>query len=804
MLSKKWKIYLIHHSHTDVGYTQTQETIEFYHVDYIKQAIQISEQMKKTGRKFVWTCEAFWAVECFYNSVTDDWKERFKEAVRGGFIEITGNYLNLNELADFNVVSKYVKKAVDFGKDLNVNINTAMTADINGYGWGYADALYENGIRNLYSAVHSHHGMYPLFRKYLPFYWESPKGNKLLVYNAEHYHFGNELGMVATGNLSYICKDFLSPPFSAEDRLEYGKMRIYNLLRGLEKQGYELNFIPITVHGLPTDNASPNREITDFVEWWNSNFSGEVTIEITTLGSFFENLKNSNIKIDTYRGDWPDWWAFGIGSNPFVNKLYKKSCRLLETVDLLENNKTLSNQIFIDECNKNMIMYSEHTFAHSASMGSPWDSLVNELDQKNCAYAINAHEYAVRNYNFVLQKLGQTALKPNRELKFKIINPFDRQMTDTVELYLNFWENTEGKVLVTDNLENEYITQKEPQPRGNSINFIISLNPNEERILHIQKAPPEDYGMQISNDSKCIHLIEDIYVYDDNKKIKKYGQTFENEHIIIKYDRKLGIFSWFDKKNNIELMPPESEYGAFMPIYEVSKSDDIPRAKSRSRSSMGRNMRASNHKVFYPEIVAVNIMQTGEIFTIITFDMSLEGTNYCNLIFKFYNSIPRADVRLIVNKESVWDAESLFTALPFVSNGTKMDLYCEKTNASFRVKKEQLPGTNMDYYAVQTGIGLLSDDYGIAINMPDTTLIYTGKLEYENAKKLFHPNYTIPNDYQLFSWNMNNIWETNFKATQGGFIEFNYNMYFGKGFNRYSIIQKNHEMNIGTVNFRID
>lgn len=40
-VGKKWKLYLIHHSHTDIGYTDRQEKIERYHVDFIKQAIDI-------------------------------------------------------------------------------------------------------------------------------------------------------------------------------------------------------------------------------------------------------------------------------------------------------------------------------------------------------------------------------------------------------------------------------------------------------------------------------------------------------------------------------------------------------------------------------------------------------------------------------------------------------------------------------------------------------------------------------------------------------------------------------------------
>ena len=40
-MEKMWNVYLIHHSHTDIGYTERQEKIMRYHYDFIRQAIEI-------------------------------------------------------------------------------------------------------------------------------------------------------------------------------------------------------------------------------------------------------------------------------------------------------------------------------------------------------------------------------------------------------------------------------------------------------------------------------------------------------------------------------------------------------------------------------------------------------------------------------------------------------------------------------------------------------------------------------------------------------------------------------------------
>ncbi|MGL4914352.1 MAG: hypothetical protein ACRC3Y_18180 [Romboutsia sp.] len=248
-LNKKWEVLLIHHTHTDIGYTQTQENIEYYHVNFIKQAIEIAECLRIENREheFVWVCECFWNIEVFLNEVDSSWEERLNTCIKNGSIEVTGNYLNLNELIDYDVLKNHTKKAVNYASNLGININSAMTADINGYAWGYADALYENGIKNLLSCVHTHHGMYPLFKKQTPFYWKTPKGEKVLVWNGEHYHFGNEFGIVKTATGSYINRDEFMNTFTQENRHEIGTKRLYRYLKALENENYELDFIPITV-----------------------------------------------------------------------------------------------------------------------------------------------------------------------------------------------------------------------------------------------------------------------------------------------------------------------------------------------------------------------------------------------------------------------------------------------------------------------------------------------------------------------------------------------------------------------------
>ncbi|KHF35070.1 hypothetical protein CM49_02657 [Paenibacillus sp. P1XP2] len=55
---------------------------------------------------------------------------------------------------------------------------------------------------------------------------------------------------------------------------------------------------------------------------------------------------------------------------------------------------------------------------------------------------------------------------------------------------------------------------------------------------------------------------------------------------------------------------------------------------------------------------------------------------------------------------------------------------------------------------------------------PDTPLVQLGSLDY--GKRPLHTQQTEETERHLYVWAMSNYWETNFKATLGGFYEFRY------------------------------
>jgi len=185
---------LIHHAHTDVGYTDRQEKIAWNHARYLENVVEILREGETNPQwqGFRWNVESLWMLEQFLQRGNPAFFDDFWRYVREGKIGLSGSYLNGTDLTDDLILRETLASFRKTAADHDVTISSAMTADINGYSWGYVSALLDAGVTRLLSAVHTHHGYHTAGRKQAPFLWEGPDGRKLLVWQSEHYHLGNE------------------------------------------------------------------------------------------------------------------------------------------------------------------------------------------------------------------------------------------------------------------------------------------------------------------------------------------------------------------------------------------------------------------------------------------------------------------------------------------------------------------------------------------------------------------------------------------------------------------------------------
>ena len=784
----KWQLYLIHHSHTDIGYTEYQEKLEAYHVAYIRQTLEILRRIDAgelpESRGFRWQCENYWQVENFFKTASQQEQEAFLRYVREGRIGLSGNYLNMTELVGEDVLASRLRKAKRFADEHGLTVKSAMSADVNGYAWGFPDALADSGVEHMFCALHPHHGMFPMGHNPSAFWWEGPKHGKVLMFVGEHYHFGNELGFCPHGNSSYMLFDDVRAEMNRREllctdeettereELDILTRRLTRYLAGLEESGYPMTCVPMMVSGVISDNAPPNAKIAGRVEKINAILGDLVQVRMATLDDFFRAVRESGVDFPTYTGDFTDWWADGVGSTPAAVKMYLEAQRNYDVTKKLDPEGRFSDPALTEQAEQNMMLYAEHTWGYSSSISEPWNSMVASVGMKKSQFAVNANIAAYRNLNNVLNGLGQVAPYPDRPHRCRIVNPHDFAVSDRATVILDHWEMLNGRLLdvrplaLRDVKTGELLpSQVRPAPRGTAVETALTLGAHASVEVEVvfgedSRATNEHFpriGAEAVADIAGVPGLETPYEIDTPfyRVSARPGK---------------GVVSIWDKAHQAELVDQASPYGAFAGIYEVTPSSEL--GQMAVRRTMGRNRCAFGTRRDVAEAVDACIVESGEVSVTLKLTNRLNGMVFFDTYLKIYKTIPLIEARVCMHKQGNLDPENVYVALPFVTDGEN-ETYIDKTGCLIRPGIDQLPGTCQNFYLLQNGLVRKGGAFDVIVASRDVPLMAFGPREAAPIRLCCGDN-TELNRATPFSWVMNNFWETNFEANLGGVYEFFY------------------------------
>lgn len=762
-MHKPFTLYLLHSSHTDVGYTDTQEKMKAHHIAFIVEALEL---IKKEPR-FKWNCESYWCVEQFLKEATPRQQKDFVAAVHSGNIGLSASYLNLTDLVPEYVHHAIMDACTAQRERLGIPAHSAMTADINGYSWGFADVLADHGVAHLLSSIHTHHGYHPLFRKQTAFYWQSPKGQKVLCWNGEHYNLGNELGIAQAASFEYTLQDGLTfaplPPF------EKAMARIQAYVETLRRQGYELDFAPVCLSGNMTDNSPPSLRILDFIDKFAATGS-YIRLQMATLDEFFAAVEASGQDFPTYRGDWTDWWADGVGSTPADVIQYRAAARSLHIVQKLDPNGSVTPPVARQNALYNLMFYGEHTWGYSSSITEPFHPQVNNLDQWKRLYALKACEAATIAREKLQRALGETAISLHRELTFCAVNPHDQPVREILRQDLEHFYGHERFTVIDAATGQEVPFQLSRYSRGPELCIWADLAPKEKKTYQLKEQPPQTLPSAGLKAPTGIEGVDDLY-WRVQERLAAGGSAtsdwLETDFFRILFTPEQGVTSLFDKVHACECIAPGRPYAAFTPVYEVTEcapGED----QGTVRRKMGRNRKLARTRRSAGALCDVIVQEDGPLYVRVQLSYRIEGAKDCAVILTAYKKSPRMDVDLRLHKASVWEPENLYLSLPFAG-----EIWLDKTGARLRPRVDQLPGTCVDFYAVQNGLAFCGEQSSLAVASPDAPLIWMGTLRAHPIRLMGEG---APNNDETYSWVMNNFWETNFRADLGGFYQFHYSL----------------------------
>ncbi len=275
------EIWLLPHSHVDIGYSDRQPVVEKNHWKYFGEAITLAAKTAgyPEGARFKWNTEQAWAVETYLRQAGEAEKAAFVEALRHGSIGLQATLAGvLTGLCHPEELIRLTEFARRLGREAGTAVDSVMVTDIPGQSWSFVPALALAGIKYVSSGPNYMPSLFDGGDRVgwalkawgdKPFYWLSPSGReKVLFWMAGRgYSWFHGLNMGSLGK---------APPY-----------RVIEYMNELAETGYAYSMVQVryTIGG---DNGPPDAGLADAVRDWNERYVSPRIVIATASEMFAE------------------------------------------------------------------------------------------------------------------------------------------------------------------------------------------------------------------------------------------------------------------------------------------------------------------------------------------------------------------------------------------------------------------------------------------------------------------------------------------------------------------------------------
>ncbi len=380
-------IHLVHHSHTDIGYSHLQAEVERIQNNNIWKALELIDRSKDhpDGSRFVWNVESLWAVENFLGIASEKDKQRFIAAVKAGSIALSANYANiLTGLCTPEEMHWIVEYADSLRAWYGLPITMAMQTDIPGMSWSMVDAYAAHGIRHLSQGPNyipdmpdggDRIGSTLREQGDKPYWWKGTTDrDSILVWTAGQ-GYGGWHG------------------YTAGAIKERGTRKIAAYMNDLAAKGYPYDMVQWR-YNIVSDNGPVDSTLSDFVREWNEKYASPRLI-IANAGTMMQEFEQKYGKsIPTWSGDFTPYWEDGAYSTAKEEgDVRVHSARLTNLIEAAKILKKPIDPHLLYRAKRSIIMWHEHTWGAWCSISDPDAHFTTDQWRVKKAFADSAGWY---------------------------------------------------------------------------------------------------------------------------------------------------------------------------------------------------------------------------------------------------------------------------------------------------------------------------------------------------------------------------------------------------------------------------
>jgi len=721
---RKMTVFILPHSHTDVGYTDLQTTVEQKQMENLLKGIEYARNTAHypRGSRFVWNVETLWAADLLLRRSSQDQQALFFEAVKKSQVALNGMYLNeLTGLCRPEELLRIFRFSTKLAGRTGVKIDSAMISDVPGCTWGTVTALAQAGIKYLSTAPNYFDRIGDIMVQWenRPFYWVSPSGKeKVLVWIPyKGYALSHLIGK-------------LKPESLEEYQVQ------------LEQKAYPFDMAYIRWSG-QGDNAAPDPSLCEFVKNWNSRYLWPKIIIASTHKAFQTFERRYGDHLPKLRGDWTPYWEDGAGSTAAETAMNRNSSDRLTQAEALWAmlDPTGYPARAFEEAWRNILLFSEHTWGADCSVSDPESQKSKAQWEIKKAYAVRADhqsrellaralEYDTRKEEGVTSKTGTSQwIRGKAPYEIDVFNTTSWPRTDLICLSR---ESSADRDRVTD-------LQGRPAPSQR-------LNSGELAFVARDLPPYSVRRYRLSVGAPFI-----------DKKVAASETLLDNGILHLRINKQTGSINELRAKT-IEGNFVDNTSGQGVNDYLYLKGDNAADIKGNGPAKI-------TIKEYGPLVASLKIESNAPGCHKLSREVRLAaGFDYVELI----DTVDKEKLR-VKNYYNKNGKESVNFAFPFnVPNGR---ILLDLPLGAMRPERDQIPGSCKNWLTVGRWADISNDQQGITWITLDAPLVQVGGITATLLNSQTDPRVwrkKIEPTQKLYSWVMNNHWGTNYRAYQEG------------------------------------
>ncbi len=701
-------LYLLHHSHSDIGYTHHQSVVEKMHHDFFRQVVELHDETADypPGSRFKWNVEVCWAVESYLEKCSKDEKENFFRVVQAGGIGLDGLWANeLTAICSPEELIQLIQRSAKVARECGTELRSAMITDIPGYTWSLVPVMAKSGIRYFSPGTNTFHRIGDIKDTWgdKPFYWVSKSGldSVLTWFPARGYSwFHTGLGAGEPKNL--LTEE---PIFEYVDQLSE------------ETFPYEMSIIR---YNIGSDNGPPHKALPDIVRDWNEKYITPKMYIATTAEAFGIFEEKYGRVLPSFAGDLTPYWEDGASSSARETALVNAAAERLEQAQSLWVISGIRDYPVkqIGEAWKNILLYDEHTWGSWNSISAPHDPFTLEQWKTKQSFAIKADSITS---SIMQQAIGKVKHAPAGDIyAFDIWNTHSWPVTDIVIV---------------------------PVPEGAGNIYVADQNGN-----HLKT--------QYMSDGRLAVLLRDVPPLSATKIIIREEKHFamplplrKHSGLEVSINPQSGDIDSLRYKNfEGDMVNHLSEYGMNSYVYVEGRDP------------------ANKH---FNENVRVSQTEKGPLVNSIRIESDAPGTEGLIREVRIFNGLDRVDIKNTLLKSEVYAAEGVHFAFPFNIPGG--DVRINQAWDYYMAGEGQLPGSNLNFSPLSRWVDVSSETQGVCMVSLDAPLVEIGEISMDALSFGYKDEQEAAQS--IFSYVMNNYWETNYLAAQPGKASFRYSLY---------------------------